>query len=150
MDKIHTLLLFFDKLALHVTRPVRWDSDHVVLFDDETRAIAGEIVAAGALEKVFIGLDYFDASINRVAAWVIGMRNMQKALLHALLTPHGKLKKLQDEADFTGLLALREELKLYPFGDIWEGFCESFGLPAREGWISEIRDYEKKVLAGRG
>lgn len=123
-DKIPSMLLFSDKLALHVTRPVRWDSDHVVIFDDELKEIAKEIVRCSALDRVLIGLDYFDASINRVAAWVVGMRNMQKALLYALLTPHAALKKLQDSGDYTSLLAMQEELKTYPFADVWDHFCE--------------------------
>lgn len=134
-DKIPSMLLFSDKLALHVTRPVRWDSDHVVIFDDELKEIAKEIVRCNALDRVLIGLDYFDASINRVAAWVVGMRNMQKALLYALLTPHAALKKLQDSGDYTSLLAMQEELKTYPFADVWDHFCEMQQRPpsARTG-----------------
>ena len=148
-DKIPSMLLFSDKLALHVTRPVRWDSDHVVIFDDELKEIAKEIVRCNALDRVLIGLDYFDASINRVAAWVVGMRNMQKALLYALLTPHAALKKLQDRGDYTSLLAMQEELKTYPFADVWDHFCEMNNVPVRQNWLSDIRRYETDVLSKR-
>ena len=148
-DKIPSLLLFSDRLALHVTRGIRWDSDHVVTFEDELREIAKELVRCDALDRVFIGLDYFDASINRVAAWVIGMRNMQKALLFALLTPHAALKKLQDEGNFTALLAMQEELKTYPYADVWDRFCEEKGVPVREGWLREVQQYEAEVLSKR-
>jgi L-rhamnose isomerase len=148
-DKIPALLAFFDKVPLHVTRPVRWDSDHVVLFDDELREIAKEIVRNDALDKVLIGLDYFDASINRVAAWVIGTRNVQKALLWALLLPHCKMKALQNGADFTELMMLTEECKTLPLGDIWEHYCTSQHIPADESWFDEIRTYEKEVLSER-
>lgn len=148
-DKIPSMLLFSDKLALHVTRPVRWDSDHVVIFDDELKEIAKEIVRCNALDRVLIGLDYFDASINRVAAWVVGMRNMQKALLYALLTPHAALKKLQDSGDYTSLLAMQEEMKTYPFADVWDHFCEMNNVPVRQNWLSDIRRYETDVLSKR-
>ncbi|MDR3139743.1 MAG: L-rhamnose isomerase [Treponema sp.] len=149
-DKIPSMLAFFDKLPLHVTRPVRWDSDHVVLLDDELREIAREIVRNDALDRVLIGLDFFDASINRIAAWVIGTRNMQKALLYALLEPYGRLKELQDTNRFTELLMLREELKTYPFGDIWDYWCEKEGVPAGEAWFQELIRYEQEVLLKRG
>ena len=116
-DKVSALLAFNDRIALHITRGVRWDSDHVVLFDDETREIAKEIVRNDALDRVFIATDYFDASINRISAWVTGVRNVQKALLYALLEPSAKMKELQDNADFTSLMALGEEIKTLPFGD---------------------------------
>ena len=148
-DKIPSLLAFFDKVPLHVTRPVRWDSDHVVLFEDELKEIAKEIVRNGAMDKVLIGLDFFDASINRVAAWVIGTRNMQKALLFALLQPNDKLKELQNSGRFTELMMLQEELKTYPFGDIWEYYCESQNVPAGESWFDEIKKYEADVLLKR-
>jgi len=148
-DKISALLAFFDKLPLHITRPVRWDSDHVVLFDDEIKEIAREIVRCNALDKVLIGLDFFDASINRIAAWVIGARNMQKALLYALLQPIDHLKKLQDRGKFTELLMLQEELKTYPFGDIWDHYCENQNIPLNEGWYKEVLEYEKEVLLKR-
>ena len=148
-DKIPAMLLFHEKMALHVTRPVRWDSDHVVIFDDETKEIAKEIVRNDALDRIFIALDFFDASINRVSAWVIGMRSMQKALLYALLTPNEKLKELQDKGDFTRLMMLQEELKVYPFGDVWNYFCESNNVPAKEDWFKEVEAYEKEVLSKR-
>ncbi len=147
-DKISSMLLFFDKLALHVTRPVRWDSDHVVLLDDETKEIAKEIIRNGE-DRVTLGLDFFDASINRISAWVVGMRNMQKALLSALLLPHEYLAKLQEERNFTKLMALQEEYKLYPVGDVWDYFCETNGVPIREEWFKEIEKYEDNVLARR-
>ena len=149
-DKISAMLLFYDRLALHVTRGVRWDSDHVVRLNDEVSEIAKEIVAADALHRVMIGLDFFDASINRVFAWVVGMRNMQKALMLALLTPNGKLAKLQDEDRLTELMMWQEELKLYPFGDVWNEFCERNNVPAKEDWFQEIARYEADVLTARG
>ncbi len=148
-DKIPTLLLFNENIALHVTRPVRWDSDHVVIFDDETKEIAKEIVRCGALERVFIALDYFDASINRVAAWVIGARNMQKALLSALLTPNESLAKLQAEGDFTHVLAISEELKTLPFGLVWDEYCERCGVISGAEWIGSVDEYEREVLSKR-
>lgn len=147
-DKISSMLLFFDRLALHVTRPVRWDSDHVVLFDDETREIAKEIIRGGA-DRVFLGLDFFDASINRISAWVTGMRNMQKALLYALLQPSEEMARLQEERDFTRLMMRQEEMKTYPFGDVWDMFCERTGVPAGDGWYEKVMEYEKQVLAER-
>ena len=149
-DKIPSMLLFFDKLALHVSRPVRWDSDHVVIFDDELKEIAKEIVRCDALDRVLIALDYFDASINRVAAWVIGTRNMQRALLYALLQPSKKLRDMQENGDFTSVLALSEELKGYPFADVWDEFCARCGVPQREAWLEDVRRYEKDVLSKRG
>lgn len=148
-DKIPSMLLFSEKLALHVTRPVRWDSDHVVLFDDETKEIAKEIVRNNAIDRVFLATDYFDASINRISAWVVGMRNMQKALLFALLQPAEKLKKMQDDGNFTELMMLQEELKLYPIGDVWNHFCEMNGVPEKEDWFAEVKRYEDEVLAKR-
>ncbi|MBR2615951.1 MAG: L-rhamnose isomerase [Clostridia bacterium] len=145
-DKISSLLLFHDKIALHVTRPVRWDSDHVVLFDDETREIAKEIVRCKALDRVFIATDYFDASINRIAAWVTGVRSVQKALLYALLEPKG-LGRLQDENDTTALLVISEEMKTAPFGDVWHEFLRREGVPIR--YYDEIKQYEKEVLVKR-
>lgn len=148
-DKIPSMLLFSEKLALHVTRPVRWDSDHVVLFDDETKEIAKEIVRNDAIDRVFLALDYFDASINRISAWVVGMRNMQKALLFALLQPAARLKEMQDSGNFTELMMQQEELKLYPMGDVWDHFCEENGVPVREDWFAEVKRYESEVLAKR-
>lgn len=149
-DKISSMLLFHDKLALHITRPVRWDSDHVVLFDDETKEIAKEIVRNDALDRVLFGLDFFDASINRIAAWTIGMRNMQKALLYALLSPNQKLKDLQEEGKLTEVMMLQEEVKTYPFGDVWDYFCEINGVPQKEEWYEDVKKYENEVLAKRG
>ena len=147
-DKISSMLLFFDKVALHVTRPVRWDSDHVVLFDDETRAIAGEIIRGGA-DRVLLALDFFDASINRISAWVVGMRNMQKALLNALLLPNARMAELQNNRQFTELMMLSEEMKTYPLGDVWDYFCEQNGAPVKEAWFEEVKRYEADVLAKR-
>jgi len=148
-DKIPAMLLFSDRMALHITRSVRWDSDHVVILDDETKEIAKEIVRCDALDRVFIGLDFFDASINRISAWVVGMRNMQKALLSALLTPNKRFAELQQEGNFTELMALQEELKLYPLGDIWDYFCEKHHVPVRQNWFDDVREYEKTVLLKR-
>ena len=148
-DKIPALLCYFDTIPLHVTRPVRWDSDHVVLFDDELKEIMKEVVRNGALDKVLIGLDFFDASINRVAAWVIGTRNAQKALLWALLQPNEKLKALQDEGAFTEKMVLMETAKTLPFGDIWEHYCETQGVPADGVWFTQVQAYEKEVLSKR-
>ncbi|MEC1523632.1 L-rhamnose isomerase [Neobacillus niacini] len=148
-NKISSMLLFSEKLALHVSRPVRWDSDHVVIFDDELREIALEIVRNDALDRVIIGLDFFDASINRVAAWTIGTRNMIKALLNAMLVPNEYLKQLQEEGNFTERLALMEEFKTYPFGAVWDYYCEKMGVPVREAWLEEIRSYEAEVLSKR-
>ncbi|MBQ6795817.1 MAG: L-rhamnose isomerase [Clostridia bacterium] len=145
-DKISSLLLFNEKIALHVTRPVRWDSDHVVLFDDETREIAKEIVRCDALDKVFISTDYFDASINRISAWVTGVRSVQKALLYALLEP-SDMKNVQENNDFTYLMYLSEELKTAPFGDVWREFLKREGVC--ENYYEEVMEYEKKVLVNR-
>jgi len=148
-DKISSILLFCDEILLHVSRPVRWDSDHVVILDDELKNIALEILRGGFEDRVHIGLDFFDASINRVAAWVIGARNMQKALLYAALEPTEKLKALELEGDYTSRLALMEELKSYPFGAVWDWYCETEGVPARDGWLAEIKAYERDVLLAR-
>lgn len=147
-DKISSMLLFSDKVALHVTRPVRWDSDHVVLLDDETKEIAKEIVMSGT-EHVLLALDFFDASINRISAWVVGMRNMQKALLTAMLRPNEKLKGLQENREFTELMVMQEELKLYPAGDVWNYFCEINGVPAKVDWFQEVKAYENNILLKR-
>ena len=148
-DKIPALLAFFDRIPLHVTRGVRWDSDHVVVLDDELKEIMKEIVRNDALDKVLIGLDFFDASINRIAAWVIGTRNAQKALLWALLQPHEAMKKMQDEADFTRRLMMMEEMKTMPFSDIWTEYCNRQGVPADSSWYDVVMEYEKNVLEGR-
>ncbi len=149
-DKISAILAFDKKMALHVTRGVRWDSDHVVLFDDETKELCKEIVRCGGLDRVFIALDYFDASINRISAWVTGFRNLQKALLYALLEPHGELKKLQDEGNQTRLMVMLEEQKTLPFGEIWEEYCKVCGKPLDGQWFPEIEQYEAQVLSKRG
>ena len=148
-DKISSLLVFNEKIALHVTRAVRWDSDHVVSLDDETKEIAKEIVRNNALDRVFIALDYFDASINRVAAWVIGMRNTAKALLSALLLPNEKMKEYQDSADYTSLFALSEEMKTMPFGEVWDEYLRREGVPSGMEWFEKVCAYEKKILAER-
>ena len=148
-DKIPALLAFFPEIALHITRPIRWDSDHVVLFDDETKEMAKEIVRNNATDRVYMALDYFDASINRISAWTVGFRSWQKALLNALLTPNELLKKLQDESNFSELMVMQEEIKTLPFGDIWEHYCESEGVIADKEWFSEVKKYEEEVLSKR-
>ena len=147
-DKIPALLAFYDKVALHVTRGVRWDSDHVVLLEDELKEIAKEIVRNDATQKVLIGLDYFDASINRISAWVVGMRNMQKALLFALLQPNAQLSALQDNAEFSKLMALNEELKTLPFGEVWEEYLCRQNVVGAE-WFDIVKEYEDGVLSKR-
>lgn len=146
-DKISALLAFNDKIALHITRGVRWDSDHVVLLDDETKEIAKEIVRNDALGRVFIATDYFDASINRISAWVTGVRSVQKALLFALLQPSNKMKELQEKSDFTQLMVLSEEMKTMPFGDIWNEYLSRQSVEA--DYFGSIKEYEKKVLVNR-
>lgn len=148
-DKISSLLLFNEKIALHVTRPVRWDSDHVVLFDDEIKEIAKEVVRNDALDRVFLATDYFDASINRISAWVVGIRNLQKALLFALLQPNEMLKNLQDSSNYSELMVMQEELKFYPFADVWNEFCRQNGVPGGSEWFEQVRAYEKDVLLKR-
>ena len=147
-DKISSMLLFYDKLALHVTRGVRWDSDHVVLLDDETKEIAKEIIRGGA-DRVLLALDFFDASINRISAWVVGMRNMQKALLNALLMPQERWAKLQEDRNFTRLMMEMEEFKTYPMGAVWDYFCQENGVPVKEEWFDAVMEYEKQVLSKR-
>ena len=146
-DKISSLLLFNEKIALHVTRSVRWDSDHVVIFDDETKEIAKEIVRNNALDRVFIATDYFDASINRISAWVTGVRNVQKSLLFALLQPETELKKLQDENNFTEIMYLQEEMKMMPIGEVWEEFLSRSGVVSN--YLAEVEKYENEVLLKR-
>ena len=148
-DKIPAMLCYFDRIPLHVTRPVRWDSDHVVRLDDELREIATELVRNDALDKAMIGLDFFDASINRVAAWVIGTRNMQKALLTALLTPHKQLAALQQSGSFTELMAKQEAMKLMPVGAVWDAFCRHEAIPAEDDWFTDVMQYENDVLKHR-
>jgi len=148
-DKIPALLCFHPEIALHVTRSIRWDSDHVVNLDDETREIAKEIVRCDGLDRVYISMDFFDASINRIAAWTIGFRSIQKALLMALCTPHADLAKLQDESRMTELMVRQEELKMFPFGDVWAEYCRQCGAPADGQWFAEVEKYEKEVLLKR-
>lgn len=148
-DKIPALLCFFPEIALHVTRGVRWDSDHVLLLDDETKEIAKEIVRCDALGRVYIALDYFDASINRISAWAVGMRSFQKALMMALLTPNEQLRKLQDESCFTELMAMQEAVKLLPFGDVWNYYCEQCGVAGDFDLFGEVQKYEDEVLSKR-
>lgn len=148
-DKIPALLTFFDEIALHITRPVRWDSDHVVLFDDETREMANEIVRNNALDRVYMALDYFDASINRIGAWAIGFRSWQKALLCAMLMPHETLKKLQDEGRFSELMAYKETIKMYPIDAVWEEYCRFCKVKGESDWFSEVLKYESDVLKER-
>lgn len=148
-DKIPALLCFFPEIALHVTRAIRWDSDHVVAYDDETREIAKEIVRNHAVDRVYLALDFFDASINRVSAWVNGMRNMSKALLFALLQPNESLQELQNSGNLTKLMTMQEELKTYPMGDVWDYYCKIQGVPVRETWFEEVEKYEREVLNKR-
>ncbi|KAA5538907.1 L-rhamnose isomerase [Roseiconus nitratireducens] len=149
-DKISSTLLYVPELLLHVSRGVRWDSDHVVTFNDELQAIMQEIVRGGFESRVHIGLDFFDASINRIAAWVIGTRNTLKALLMALLEPRETLQDLERDGDLTGRLVLMEELKSMPFGSVWDHYCESSGVPVGAAWLDAIREDERRVLARRG
>ena len=148
-DKIPALLCFFPEIALHVTRPVRWDSDHVVLYDDETREIAKEIVRNDALDRVYIALDYFDASINRISAWAVGFRSFQKALLSALCTPYAELRRLQEENRMTELMVMQENLKMYPLGEVWEEYCRRCQVAVDSQMFEEIEKYEKDVLSVR-
>ena len=149
-DKISSILQFVPGLLLHVSRGVRWDSDHVVLLDDATRAITEEIVRGDYLDRVHLGLDYFDASINRIAAWVIGTRNALKALLIALLEPRSRLQQAEANGDFTARLALIEELKSLPFAAVWDEHCRRNGVPIGSAWLEEVREYEATELARRG
>ena len=149
-DKISSVLLWLPEILLHVSRGVRWDSDHVVILSDDLRSIAEEIVRGNYLGRVHIGLDFFDASINRVAAWVIGTRAMLKALLAALLEPTPMLQDMEKIGDFTGRLALLEEVKSLPLGAVWDHYCLSQNVPVGPAWLDEIRAYERRVLAQRG
>jgi L-rhamnose isomerase len=148
-DKISALLLYLDQLLLHVSRGVRWDSDHVVTFNDDTQAIANEIVRNDALERIHVGLDYFDASINRVAAWTIGARNTLRALLVALLEPRDMLRQYELEGDFSSRLALQEELKSMPFSAVWDYYCSKKNVPIGMDFMTVIKDYEKQELSKR-
>jgi L-rhamnose isomerase len=148
-DKISAVMTFLDEILLHVSRGVRWDSDHVLILSDELQALAQELVRGGYLSRVHIGLDFFDASINRIAAWVIGTRCMIKALLIALLEPVEKLQPMEAEGDFTSRLALLEELKTLPMGAVWDYYCVTSDVPAGEAWLADVKNYEKNVLSKR-
>jgi len=148
-DKFSAVLCFLDEILLHVSRPVRWDSDHVVILTDETQAIARELVRGEYLERVHIGLDFFDASINRVAAWVIGTRAVLKALLIALLEPIDSLRALEAMGNLTGRLALSEQTKALPWSAVWDGYCLRQGVPTGLAWLDDVREYERTVLAKR-
>jgi L-rhamnose isomerase len=148
-DKISSLLLNIPEILLHVSRGVRWDSDHVVLLDDPTKAIMEELVRGDYLARTHIGLDYFDASINRVAAWVIGARSTLKALLLALLEPTPALRKLEDAGDNTSRLALLEEIKTLPFGLVWDEYLQRHNVPSGESWLKEVKTYEREILSRR-
>ncbi|KKI47074.1 sugar isomerase [Obesumbacterium proteus] len=148
-DKISSAMLYVPRLLLHVSRPVRWDSDHVVLLDDETQAIASEIVRHNLFNRVHIGLDFFDASINRIAAWVIGTRNMKKALLRALLEPTNHLRNLEESGDYTARLALLEEQKSLPWQAVWEMYCQRNDVPVDASWLKAVREYEEQILSQR-
>ena len=148
-DKIPAMLCFFPEIALHITRPIRWDSDHVVLFDDETKEMAKEIVRCDGLKRVYMALDYFDASINRVSAWAMGFRSWQKALLAALCTPSAALKKLQDENRLTELMVEQEAVKTLPLGDIWNEYCARQGVVSDKDFFAQIKKYEDEVLLKR-
>ena len=146
-DKIPALLAFYDKIALHVSRPVRWDSDHVIIVDDELKELSKEIIRNEADDKVLIGLDYFDASINRLCAWVTGVRSMQKSLLNAMLQPYNELKQLQNENNFSKIMFLNEKFKFMPIGDVWDEYLRRQGL--KEDWFDEVEKFEKEVIAKR-
>ncbi len=145
-DKISSVFMFLPEIALHVSRGVRWDSDHVVTFSDELQALAQELVWGGYLDRTRIGLDYFDASINRIAAWTIGARNMLKALLGALVAPIDQLRKVEAQGDYTSRLGLLEEMKSLPVSAVWDYHCLQSGVPVGEAWLSEVKQYEKDVL----
>jgi len=149
-DKLSSVLPFVDKVLLHVSRPIRWDSDHVVILDDELQAIADEIVRGNMIDRVAIGLDYFDASINRIAAWVVGMRNMRKALLRAMIEPFAEIRDAETRWDFTGRLALTEEAKSLPWTAVWDHYCLSRGVAVGSDWVDAVRSHEAVVLSKRG
>ncbi|AZV58927.1 L-rhamnose isomerase [Clostridium sp. AWRP] len=148
-NKISSVLMFTDELLLHISRPVRWDSDHIVIMSDELEEIAHELVRNDLIKRTHIGLDFFDGSVNRIAAWVIGARNVIKALLKAMLEPTELLKKLELEKDYTSRIVLLEEFKSYPFSDVWDYYCEKMNVPVREEWFDEVKQYEKDVLVKR-
>jgi L-rhamnose isomerase len=148
-DKISAVFQFMPEILLHVSRGVRWDSDHVVILNDDLQALAQELVRGDYLEETHIGLDYFDASINRIAAWVIGTRNMLKALLQAMLEPTAKLQVAEESGDYTSRLAWFEEAKTLPFSAVWDYYCAKNGVPVGEAWLAEVKQYEKTVLSKR-
>ena len=148
-DKISSMYCFYNKLAFHVSRPVRWDSDHVLKLNDDLQDVADELVKCDGLKRSYIGLDYFDASINRIAAMVIGARNMEKALLKALLTPWKLLKEAQDQGDHTRVLALQEEIKTLPWGEVWDEYLKRQGMVSDSQMFKEIREYERKIFPSR-
>ena len=148
-DKISALLPFSGELLLHVSRGVRWDSDHIVLLNDEVRELAAEIVRSGALDRIHIALDYFDASVNRIGAWVLGARSFLKALLIALLEPADRVKELDPPAKALDRLSLFEELKTLPFGPVWDYHCLKAGVPPADEWLREVEAYERRVLSRR-
>ena len=149
-DKISSIMAFVPEILLHVSRGVRWDSDHVVVLGDDLEAIAQELVRGDFLPRTHIGLDFFDASINRVAAWVIGTRNTLKALLKAMVEPTARLRECEAKADYTGRLALQEEVKGLPWGAVWDHYCATAGVPAEGQWLGEVREYERRVQSARG
>ena len=148
-DKLSAALQYLKGVMLHVSRPVRWDSDHVVLLDDEVKAIASEIIRGHYENRVYIGLDFFDGSINRIACWAIGARNIEKALLWAALEPTEKLQKFEAEGDYTSRLAYLEEIKTLPFGLVWDAYCERENVPVGDAWIADMKQYERDVLSKR-
>jgi L-rhamnose isomerase len=148
-DKLSSVLMYVDEVLLHVSRGVRWDSDHVVVLSDDLKSIAEELVRNDLLDRAHIGLDYFDASINRTAAWTIGLRAMEAALLAALLEPTKKLRKVEQDGDFTSRLALLETVKLLPMTAVWDYYCHTQDVPVGSAWLDEVKRYEKDVLAGR-
>lgn len=148
-DKISSTLMYVPAVLLHLSRGVRWDSDHVVVLDDPTKAVAEEIIRLGLTDRIRFGLDFFDASINRVAAWIIGTRAAKQALLQALLQPHDELRRLEASRDFTARLALQERVKTLPFGLVWEEFCQRQATLPEDRWLTEVRAYERDVLAAR-
>jgi len=148
-DKISSVMTFLDEILLHVSRGVRWDSDHVLILSDELQALAKELVRGDYLGRVHIGLDFFDASINRIAAWVIGTRCMIKALLISMLEPVEKLQQMEADGDFTSRLALLEELKTLPLGAVWDYYCARLDVPVGAAWLAEVKTHEKNVLSKR-
>lgn len=149
-DKITSTIGFVDEILLHISRPVRWDSDHIVIFDDELRSLCQEIIRGVPLDRIHFGMDFFDASVNRVAAWVIGARNILKALLCALLEPREELMAIENKGDYTARLAILEELKTMPFGAVWDHYCLTHDVPVGIDWLDELKGYEKEVQRKRG